>query len=70
MQKPFINEFKEKDTFYSKRGRQIPDEFASSSCFFFQTKTDLVVVKFYHNAAVFWKLLENLQGSDNDEIYF
>ena len=38
-----------------------------SSCFSFQTRTDLV--KFYYNAAVrrFFKLLEKLQGNDCDE---
>ena len=31
-----------------------------SSCFSFQTWTDLVLVKFCYNAC-FWKILENLQ---------
>ena len=50
LQKPFINEFKEKKTFYSEKGRQFSDEFAFFSCFSFQTRTDLVLPKFYYNA--------------------
>ena len=44
LQKPFINEFKEKEAFYSEQGRQFPDED--------MTRTDLALVKFYYNAAV------------------
>ena len=50
--KNFINEFKEKETFYSEKRRQFPDEFVSFFLFSFQTRTDLVLVKFYYNAVV------------------
>ena len=36
-----------------------------SSCFSFQTRIDLILIKFYYNAVdVFWKLLEKLWGND------
>ena len=44
-----------------------------SSCFSFQTRMDLVLVKFYHNAAVrrFSKtFIENLLGNDCDKNHF
>ena len=44
-----------------------------SSCFSFQTRTDLVLVKFYYNAAVrrFQKtFIENLLGNDCDKNHF
>ena len=40
-----------------------------SSCFFFQTSKDLVLVKFYDNAVV-QRFLKNFQGNDCDGIYF
>ena len=33
--KAFINEFKEKETFYFEKGRQFPDEFVSVLLFLF-----------------------------------
>ena len=40
------------ETFYSEKGRQFPDEFFFlSSCFSFQTRADLVLVKFYYDGA-------------------
>ena len=44
--------WKEKKTFYSQKGRQFLMSLFSSSCFSFQTRTDLVLVKFYYNAEV------------------
>ena len=35
---PFINEFKNKETFYSEKGRQFPDEFVSFSLFLFSNQ--------------------------------
>ena len=36
LEKPFINEFKEKEKFYSEKGRQFPDEFIFFSLFLFK----------------------------------
>ena len=42
-----------------------PDKSVFSSCFSFQTRIDLILIKFYYNAVdVFWKLLEKLWGND------
>ena len=49
IKKPFINGFKDKETFYSEKGRQLPDEFFLS--FSFQARKHLALVQFY-NAAV------------------
>ena len=62
LQKTFINEFKEKETFTPKKEDSVLMSLFFSSCFSFQTRTDLV--KSYYNAAVqrFMKTFRKFAG--------
>ena len=67
LEKAFINGFKEKETFCSKKGRK---HFAFFF-FSFQTRKDLALVKStMQRFDIFLKLLENLQENVCDEDYF
>ena len=59
LQKPFISEYKERKHFTPKKKSFLMSLFLSS-CFSSQTRIDLVLVKFYCNAAV-WRFLKTFR---------
>ena len=61
-------DLKKKKRFAPKKEDSFLMSLFFSYCFSFEIKKDLVLVKFYYNAAdqSFWKLLENLWGNACD----